>query len=556
MPLRGVAVAALALVLGGCATLPMTGPVETASPQIPARYSLDVLAEGPQEDASAEEIVDGFLRASAYGFTDDFAVARSYLAPEIAASWNPAARVHIYSGDQNPAITTAEDGGITVTIEETAGVDDGGRYTAVEASPLTTGFSLVRDAAGQWRIASLDDGVLISDLNFEQTFSASPLQFFTADYSATVPDVRWYPFDDRASAIVRGLLGGPSGWLAASVATAFPEGTRLGARGVTIEDGLATVDLSAHALSASDGERALMAAQLSRSLSVLTTVTSVALTVEGDEFPAGEAQGLGLPQSVASAVMLSDGALVRWNGRELIPVAGAADLSALEPSHPAVPFADSEAPMVMLAGANQLVTVPTPEQPSALLWDGPNLVAPSIDRYGWVWTSTRANTGSLVAVTADRAVATVSAPWLAGREVLQVRVAGEGARVVVVSRGGGQTRIELAAVSRDRNGMPVALGEPLRIGDALSVVSDVTWVDQYTVAVLGATISDSGARPHLLPIGGPASVLETVEDAVAITSSRNVRSMMLATADGRLYVREGISWRAVAESVSDPAFSG
>lgn len=556
--LRGVAAAVVLLTaLTGCASLPISGPVATATPQIPARYALDVLAEGPQQDATVEQIVEGFLQAAAYGFTDDFAVARSYLAPEIADGWNPMEQVHIYAGEENPTLATQDDGGITVTIEETAVVDAAGRYTQLAPGPLSTDFTLVRGEGGQWRIAALEDGLLISDLNFEQTFASSPLQFLTIDYSATVPDLRWYPFEGRAVSMVRGLLGGPSGWLSGAVVSAFPEGTRLGSRGVTVEDGAATVDLTAQALAASEAERGLIATQLTRTLTALSSVTSVRITVEGDSFESGEAApNLALPQSVSSAVMLSEGALVRWNGRELIPVEGVGPLTGLDPSHPAVPFLDTDVPMVVLSGTGTLVTVPTDSRPATVLWEGADLVPPSIDRNGWVWTSPRVGTGSLVAVLADRDAVTVAAPWLAGREIEHIRVSAEGARVVVVSRSEGRAFIELATIARDRSGTPTALGEPLRVGEDLRIVRDVSWVDQYTLAVLGATLSDVAARPHLLPIGGAMAILPTVEDAVAITSSRNVRSIMLVTADGRLYVREGISWRMAAEAVQDPAFSG
>ena len=136
------------------------------------------------------------------------------------------------------------------------------------------------------------------------------------------------------------------------------------------------------------------------------------------------------------------------------------------------------------------------------------------------------------------------------------RVSAGGARVVVVSRQADATRIELAAVIRDRTGMPLILGEPLRFGEALANVSDVSWVDQSTVAVLGSVLSEPADRVYLLTLGGTTQALPLVEDAVTVAANRNARSLVVATADGRLYVRNGIGWREAAESVSDPAFSG
>lgn len=552
---RLVAVLAVAT-LSGCATLPVSGPVHTADPAIPAGYSVDVLAEGPTEDATPQQIVEGFLRASAYGFSDDFAVARQYLATGIAEAWEPAAQVHVYSAATNPGLATGSDGGITVTVDQVAYVDRDGRYTEQGPSPATTSFTLVRDAQAQWRIAALEDGILISDLNFGQTFSASSLWFPVADATSLVPDVRWYPLDGRATALVSGLLGGPSGWLQPAVTTAFPNGTRL--RGaVAVQDGLALVDLSGEALASDAAQRALMLAQLHTTLSAVTDVTGVEVTVNGAQFePLEPAGGLDLPQSVSSPVMVSDGALARWNGRELSVIPGAEDLAALVPSHPAVPFEGVDAPTVVLSGTDDLVRVPTPESAGVVLVRIPGLVPPSIDRYGWIWTAAGANPGALVVVRGDGVLGAVAAPWLAGRTVAHVRVAADGARLVVVSRLGDATRVELAAVVRDRTGMPTTTGEPLQIGEFLSAVSDVSWVDQATIAVLGSQLADSGNQVHLLQVGGPTTVLQLVEDAIALTANRNARSIVVATSDGRLFVRNGAGWREVAQSVADPAYSG
>jgi len=555
--LSGLAALVAVLAVSGCAALPTSGPVHSANPQIPVGYSVDVLAEGPVEDASAQEIVEGFLRAAAYGFSDDFAVARLYLADGIDEVWDPGAQVRVYSAAKNPGLAIGTDGGLSVTIDQVAYVDREGRYTETTDSPSTSSFTLVRDGRDQWRIAALQDGLLISDLNFKQTFSASPLWFLAADYSSLVPDVRWYPLEGRATALVEGLLGGPSGWLQSAVTTAFPTATRLAGGGVRVADGLAVVDLSGHALNAEEDQRALMLAQLETTLSSIADVTGVGITVNGAAFAAGDpGQDLVLPQSVSSPVMLADGALVRWNGRELAVVAGAEDLTALEPSHPAVPFEGVSAPTVMLSGANRLVTVPTSERPSVVLVEAPDLVPPSIDRYGWIWTASAQNAGTLVVVTGDGVVGTVSAPWLAGRRVEHVRVSADGARVVVVSRTDAATRIELAAVVRDRSGMPTMTGEPLQIGESLTMVADVSWVDQSTLAVLGSQLADAANQVRLLQIGGPTTTLQLVEDAVSLTSNRNARSIVVATSDGRLYVRNGIGWREVAQSIANPAYSG
>nr|NLD40365.1 hypothetical protein [Actinomycetales bacterium] len=276
---RAVAVLLLAVLVASCTSLPRSGPVQAAEPQIPPGYGVDVLAEGPAQNASPEEIVNGFLRASAYGHGDEFQVASQYLAPGV--TWEPLAQVRVYSATQSPDIAVnANDGGISVTVEQVAAVDEVGRYEAMSPTTLRSTFTLVRTSEEQWRIAGLDAGLLVSDVNFEQTFSVASLYFLTRDFSATVPELRWYPLEDRATHIVEGILAGPSGWMERGVTSAFPQGTTL-LRQVAVQDGVATIHLSDAFLEAGDQEIALANAQLENTLAAVTEIGSIELQVRG-----------------------------------------------------------------------------------------------------------------------------------------------------------------------------------------------------------------------------------------------------------------------------------
>ncbi len=59
---------------------------------------------------------------------------------------------------------------------------------------------------------------------------------------------------------------------------------------------------------------------------------------------------------------------------------------------------------------------------------------------------------------------TVAAPWLAGRQVTALRVARDGARVLVTSVRRGVSRIDVAGVVRDSHARPVSLTTPLQVG--------------------------------------------------------------------------------------------
>ncbi|MDR1185906.1 MAG: hypothetical protein LBK95_00365, partial [Bifidobacteriaceae bacterium] len=84
------AVGALAGFLGGCATLPQSGPVKEGRP---GEGRGDLVVQGfaapPVRDANLDQIVQGFLQAMLSGNSDDFKVARSFLTTDAAAVWNP-----------------------------------------------------------------------------------------------------------------------------------------------------------------------------------------------------------------------------------------------------------------------------------------------------------------------------------------------------------------------------------------------------------------------------------------------------------------------------------
>ena len=90
------ALLATLLLLSGCATLPQAGdPV--LGPDIQFGKATDFLYYSPlppSEDASQEEIVNGFINAGT-GPQNDYSVAREYLTDDFKATWNPSEEVII-----------------------------------------------------------------------------------------------------------------------------------------------------------------------------------------------------------------------------------------------------------------------------------------------------------------------------------------------------------------------------------------------------------------------------------------------------------------------------
>ncbi|MBK5248772.1 MAG: hypothetical protein JJE50_04965, partial [Actinomycetales bacterium] len=199
-------------------------------------------------------------------------------------------------------------------------------------------------------------------------------------------------------------------------------------------------------------------------------------------------------------------------------------------------------------------TVPTATDTSSVVAQGVGLVPPSYDRYGWVWTANAANSGALIAGAVDHEQVAVAAQVLAHTQVKAVRVSRDGTRVAVIFVAEGVVEVQVAAIGRDADGVPVQLGAPLAIAETLLTASALAWVDEQTIAVLG--VSGTANTVHLVTVGGPSIALPSVADATSIASGRGDRELYVATTEGALYARSGNGWRRVAEGVADPAFPG
>ncbi|NTW40774.1 MAG: hypothetical protein HGA44_12980, partial [Cellulomonadaceae bacterium] len=164
---RSVALVAV-LVMAGCAAIPTQGPIRDGDVVVPEPGPVFQVADDPLPDGSPEEIVNGFLNAGAAGLSDEFVVARKYLTSAANAEWDPTARVLVYPlNGGGPVIDARDDGSVVVSVPVEGSLDAAGIYT--EAPPEAheeLGLQLERDSAGQWRIASLGDVVLLSASSF------------------------------------------------------------------------------------------------------------------------------------------------------------------------------------------------------------------------------------------------------------------------------------------------------------------------------------------------------------------------------------------------------
>ena len=107
----GLLSATAAGVLAGCTALPSSSRVTRSGVAASDTNALIETAPGPGEGDSAEDIVNGFLRATIAGFSDDFATAKQFLSDHAVAQWKPLETVSAYSGSTAPQVSVAADGG-------------------------------------------------------------------------------------------------------------------------------------------------------------------------------------------------------------------------------------------------------------------------------------------------------------------------------------------------------------------------------------------------------------------------------------------------------------
>lgn len=558
---RAWPVGLIVALVAGCAGLPTSGPVQVGLERAPEPEGIVFLAPDPEPGAGPLEIVTGFLDAATAGVADRYETAQRYLTDAARHSWNPSDGVTIYSGTTPPKVTLLGPNRVAVTVNVAGHVDHDGVYTQQGGGLQQSTFFTLTEEGGQWRISDLDDGVLISSVNFGTQFRQTSLAFFSPDGTYLIPDPRWFPEQNAASFAVTALLNGPSEWLAPGVRTAIPPGTT--AEPVNVSDGTAEVTLSQTALAATPFERDMVLTQLEETLTALPQVHRVRVTVDGSTYlDGGSSLTPALEASVGhSPYAITDTEVGIITGGTVVPLEGVTiepdrDYTAL-----AVPYGDlaeTGLPIAAQVGKSSIESLATPDEPASLIIDGTDLLAPSYDPYGWLWSGEKANSGSLLATQpGSEVVSAVGASDLRDQRIRAIRLSRDGARIAIIQERGARTLIQVAIVFRDGEGAPLGIGTPATISSVLSDAVSLVWVDRVTLGVLGRA-GDGTVSMHTVPLSGAPVALLSVQGAIGLAGGRGERELWVATKAGELYSRAGNGWRKVGdrEGVRAIAFPG
>lgn len=564
---RLLLVALLATVTVGCAELPTSGPVERGD-QVRAAADdpiVRVLPRTPASGATPEEVVNGFLSASA-SFENDHAVARLFLTPAASTRWEPNAGVTVI--DDIPGYELRREARrVLMSARQVGTIGVDGALTPEAGIPIQRSFRLQR-VDGEWRIGRPPQGLLLNRFDVERAYRAFNTFFFNPEGSLLVPDPVYIPLEQAGSttSLMRALLDGPTGWLRPAVQSTIPVGTSLVVDSVPVENGVAQVDLSTVFLETGVQDRELAAAQVTMTMLQIPEVTGVTISVEGNP--------LSLP--TAPAVMDADtwatydsdalvpalgplfvkgGTVSSWSeDGDPVPTDGVLGSGDREVRSPSQSW-DGSVVTGLSADARTLwLTTPFVSDGVARQISGRRLLPASVDGQGDVWVvDTRAEVPQVSRSVDAGPWRQVNFPQVAGR-LTGFRVSVDGTRVAVVVRDQrGQGRLLIGRIVGSGRDTEVEAFRPVEL--TLVDVSALSWAGADRLVVVGGT-RGSALEPTTVFVNGTVEPVTGISLASVkeITAAPN-QPILAGTAENEIaeYVETG--WRTVGRG-RDPTYPG
>ena len=544
MKLKFLAIALAALALTGCASIPQSGPIGFG-PDVASGLNNDEVyysQTGPYNDAPEEAILFGFLN-SGNGPQNDYAVAREYLTKTFAAKWKPNDAVLIQEG--TPELFKVSEREYRVTVGVSAEVDADGRFTDLPAGTKRTfniGFVQVD---GQWRINDAPNQTMVIRPNFKVLFRAYSLYFFDPSLTYLVPEVRWFP--SRASTgtrLTNALLKGPSDWLKPAVVNVIPIGTKLNINSVTVEDGVARVDLSSLALRVPAAKRPLMKSQIAATLEQLTDVTSVEISIQRTPQTIAQYVDGQPPRFGTSPVALTSNGLVRLNTSGAQAIAGTeSKVALLNPTDFAYSQNQNRVAFVSQTGVH-VYKLDVFNDPGKLVDARENQLSPSFDPQGSLWTLSSTKGAPFVVTGNERSV--LRNTWVSGVP-LSFSVSPEGARVAVVYLVDKTKLTYVFPIERNKSGKAVYLGKPIQITSVPANSDHVSWADGVTLALIAPSVP-TGVIPCLVTVGGQLNASTAIESASSL-SVNGTGQIFVLQPTGNVVESRGTAWVTIAQNI-------
>jgi Lipoprotein LpqB beta-propeller domain/Sporulation and spore germination len=574
-PVAACVAMAVAAVVSACGGLPIGSAVQQGSRVgEPAVQPVQVQPDGPAAGATPEQIVRGFIRAGAgAGFDDDHAIARSFFIRSVKDEWLPDSDVKVYGDDSALKVGPLTHNTVRVSAVIVAEVDSAGRYREMPAGTSAQATFGMQKLGVGWRISQPQKGfgLWLSAGDLDRTYRSFTIAYVAQATRTIVGDRRWFPITPGlATTLARAQLAPVPSYLTGAAQTGVPTGTVLAVDSVPIQSGRAVVDLSASALSANPDLRRAMWAQFVTTLMQVATVTEVSLEVNGTGLdlpdapdPASDLATLGYqpggPVSVETAILRAGSELSR------VPSDRPPDQPPKPPASSVLPKIPTAWVWLALSWNGQEIAGIGGDHRDLARWQGSRffqlarfgskLTKPSYDSLNGLWVSGQAG-GSAKVWVIDTSLSPIekakpreiSVPWLANRAVLALKVAADNQRVAVITsdRAGGDVQVVVAGIVRSADGVPLSLAaDPLRVGWTLTAATDLAWVDDSTLAVVGRVSPQDAIGPQLVEIGGKVTAMPLVSGTRLVTNTGGLRGVVVMTDEDKVLARAGNGWQVL-----------
>lgn len=561
-------------VLVGCANaptsfiaqVPTSGPIEQG--QLVTNTSADqfirVIARPPQPGMTPSEIVQGFLDSSA-SFDGNHAVARTYLTPEAARDWDPSSGVSVYEG----LPTLVEAGAAVLMSSALSGrISTNGRYTVEPpGSEISASFFLTQ-RGGEWRISRPPGGLLLSSFDVSRAYRSYSVYFFNPSFTTLVPDPRLIPVIGPALAtnLMQRLIEGPNNWLKPAVRSGFPVGVGLAVEAVTIENGIARVNLDQSVLLANDEARVALSQQIVWTLRQLPEVQAVEILVGGaplsvpgvispqprDAWPTVDPSGLSRTTYAYAAGPTGVLRLTADGNFEVAGAFGQPDLSlaklAVSQDSREISALDTQGQMIQgrtLVGST-LNVQGNGQDAQSIAYDG-NAGVWFVDALGRVF-SMLTRTGEVYPIDVTGLDE--------GSRVIGVYPSRDGTRAALIVDTDLGSNLLMGRVTRPTaaNITRINLQAPIRVESKLTEVVDVAWSSANSLAVIG---SESAGALQVYEIDlsrGDAAAQGSPEDPIDIAAAPGLPTL-IGSANGNIYENSTGIWLERVVGVS-PTYPG
>ncbi len=510
------------LLLAACGGIPTTSAIHQGEDIIGGSDQfIRVIARPPVANMEPEAIIHGFLDACADS-TSTFAIARQYLTTKAAAAWNPATGIKIYDSNSMSLTESGEVVKLAAPLDSSVSADGHLTFSS-HAETVFANFGLVKDTGNQWRISSVDNGLLLSRSDFDRSFRPFSVYFLNEDSTALIPHSIVLPASSvgTATSVTRALLEGPPTSLAQAAHSAFPSGTKLSYGSVPVNSGIAQVDLSAEVLAATKVERSELSAQLVSTLSAIPGVTGVRVTVLGQPLKIPGVKNIQTqadwtrysirpnPDRVGTFVV-RDSQLIRLDDKREVVVTSVS-AAALAPLGSAAVSSDGQSFAATTSDGKSLLVASSLGNGLARIAQGEYLSKPSWDRQGNIFVADNGHgilsylrDGTKVPVTVE---ATPIGDVIAIRQIV---VAHDGTRVALNYRSGTSDSLAVGILVHEDNGIRIT--QIHRVERSIVTIADIAWSGPNTIEVLGGNtqtyqellsvdVSDGQVTSEAAPLG-------------------------------------------------------